>query len=173
MRVLSTRILIALLVLSQTWTGALRGLEFCIPIGLCEGCGVWMLAHHSHEKGHDHGHDHGHVAASAHAAHEDSHRHAHGAPHGVNGAPHGVNGAPHGDSGCVCHIHVATPDDDTHRGSAPGAGLVLVTVDAGLFEPWLLASRLTAPMRRVAEPPDPDAPPRFERRAIEATVLQV
>lgn len=157
MRALTSRVLVALLVLSQTWTGALRGLELCIPVGLCEGCGLWFVHAHAH---HAHGHqDHAH------------HDHAHHAAAGLH--PQQA----HSEPGCICHIHVETPDDDTHRGTPPCAAFMLVTNIAGDVDSWILAAQLrrtsVRPRSPLDDPPEGGAPPKSERVLIEATVLLV
>ncbi|MEY2795467.1 MAG: hypothetical protein RIR10_1183 [Planctomycetota bacterium] len=154
MHALASRILVALLVLSQTWTGALRGIELCIPVGLCEGCGLESAAH-DHDHNCDHSHDH---------AHASQHAHAHGGTLTLEPA-------------CVCHIHVATPDDDSHRGARLCANFVLTAATLGAVDCWILAAwdRSASSSQRfgVDDPPDGGAPSLFEQVVIEATVLLV
>ena len=180
-----TRILVALLVLSQTWTGALRGLELCIPVGLCEGCGLGFAAHdHDHDHDHAHAHDHAHLhgnaaqscrhhsptlhAAEASCAHHDAHALQHAHTH---------DGTLTSEPACVCHIHVATPDDDSHRGAPPCAKFVALPLAHGAVDCWILAAwnRLASSAQRfgVDDPPDGGAPPLFEQVVIDATVLLV
>ena len=180
-----TRILVALLVLSQTWTGALRGLELCIPVGLCEGCGLGFAAHdHDHDHAHAHAHDHAHLhgnaaqscrhhshtlhAAEASCAHHDAHALQHAHTH---------DGTLTSEPACVCHIHVATPDDDSHRGAPPCAKFVALPLAHGAVDCWILAAwnRLASSAQRfgVDDPPDGGAPPLFEQVVIDATVLLV
>ncbi len=174
------RALVLVLVLSQTWTGALRGLELCIPIGQCEGCsdvgcsdvgcsdvgcsdvGCSDVAMHDEYARHgDHArHAHVHTHAYAHAhPHTHSHSHAHHAHHG--------------EEGCICHIHVDTPDDDTHRGAAPSAGLMVVADLVGVVEAWMLATGALDASVRSEPPPGREDPAPSERAVIETTVLLV
>ena len=173
MHALATRILVALLVLSQTWTGALRGLELCIPVGFCEGCGLGLAAH---DQAHNHRHaaqdrrHHSHTphAAEAGCAHHDAHARRHAHTH---------EGSPGLEPACVCHIHVATPDDDSHRGVPPCAKFVALPLAHSAVDCWILAAwdRLASSPQRFGgdDPPDSGAPPLFEQVVIEATVLLV
>lgn len=174
MQSLLSRILVAFLVVSQTWTGALRGLEFCIPVGLCEGCGVWFVSAHSH-----HGHSHEEMTCAHHRAHHEIHHEIH---HERDHGAHHQRDMAVGDSsaageGCHCHIHVETPDDDTHRGTPPATGLILVAPFSGDAEPWILAAWLRVSASPPAFPPDDPldqaAPSAFEQALIEATMLLV
>lgn len=158
------RALVLVLVLSQTWTGALRGLELCIPIGQCEGCRDLAMhdecGRHGDHARHGHVHTHGH-------GHTHSHTHLHTHPHGH------AHDAHHGAEGCICHIHVDTPDDDTHRGSAPSAGLVVVADLVGVVEAWMLATSALDALVRPEPPPDHAGPTASERAVIATTVLLV
>ena len=170
-----TRILVALLVLSQTWTGALRGLELCIPVGLCEGCGLGFAAHdHDHAHNHRHAaqdrwhHSHTPHAADAGCAHHDAHALQHAHTH---------DGTLTSEPACVCHIHVATPDDDSHRCVPPCAKFVALPLAHSAVDCWILAAwdRLASSPQRFGgdDPPDGGAPPLFEQVVIDATVLLV
>ncbi|MFM7258963.1 MAG: hypothetical protein ACKO3W_00015 [bacterium] len=156
MRLFVARILIALLVLSQTWTGAMRGLELCIPLGQCAGCQETVESAQVHSHPHAHAHVHAHADAHAHASLDEDRHHAH-----------------HGDEGCICHIHVATPDDDTHRSPAPTAGFVVIADAIGAVEASILAVNSLEVMELPPSPPERDGPTRQERDSIATTVLLV
>lgn len=151
------RILVSLLILSQTWVGSLRGMDLCIPLGMCRAC-VTVSSGGEGDACRMHDHVHDHVLG-----------HAHDHTHGWIASHAALEVTP-----CDCHIHLATPDDEPVRSTVSFALSLSVTGCVRSVNRWMLAACAPTddrppPRSRVASVD----PSRVRQRALDVTVLLV
>jgi hypothetical protein len=184
MRSFAAKLLIAVLILSQTWMGAVRGIELCIPTGPCESCEASPGCEASHASSQTSTHVHealGRDDCAHHAMHQHGNgvRHRHANPHLAfsritpNSTPHAAVADEDSIVDCTCHVHVTAPDDDAERRALSQPTVPTFPLVARRIESWIAAAKRPTEEAPPARPPNCHGAPRFERVLIAATELLV